>query len=107
MMRAVLPRIGGVAGQKKDDRSGKLSLLLVEFKYTPEFAFRNLRMPGRLLESESFDFQFSICNEKNKLMQYIASPSFLVLILSVHFPRIRGIAQHALDLVQDTDINEL
>ncbi len=40
-------------------------------------------------------------------MQYIASPSFLVLILSVHFPRIRGIAQHALDLVQDTDINEL
>jgi hypothetical protein len=67
MMRAVLPRIGGVAGQKKDDRSGKLSLLLVEFKYNTRIRFSKLPHAWPPVRIKEFDFEFSICNENNLL----------------------------------------
>ena len=102
-MCAVLPRKGGVAGQQKDDRAATRIVFLVEFKDNALISSPKPPLVWPPVEPCSIH-KISFVRSHGLYTRVNALQHGLILECSVHFARIRGIGQHALNLGQDADI---
>ena len=104
MMLLVLPREGGVTGQKKDDWTGGIwTLILEEFKNNARIGSPKpplVRSPAQSTCVLS-RFRKHAGNRTNTLSR------ILIFEMCVHLSGIRGIRQHALYLSHDTDVVKL